>query len=199
MVDDVWNPEHAIHFKVGGPRCQVLITTRRADVADEVGAELQQMDVMTPEQALELLPARLNRPIEAVEQEEALALAKAVGYLPLALELAAVRVVRGISWNALHQALEQEVAHLDALEGSPRRRRKREATLEASFMLSLNALRTDDEDAWVCFVWLGVPPEDTQIAVPMTVTLWNVSENEATDILELLWNDALLLDRKSVV
>jgi len=169
VVDDVWQPEHAKHFKVGGPRCQVVITTRRADVADEFGAELHQMDVMTPEQALELLAARLGRKTwEATEREEALRLAEAVGHLPLALELAAVRVARGSSWTALRAALEQETAHLEAL-GGPRQGTK----LEASFNLSLNALRSDHENAWNAFIWLGVLPEDVQIVAPMAATLWD--------------------------
>jgi hypothetical protein len=199
VVDDVWNPEHAIHFKVGGLRCQVLITTRRADVADEVGAEPHQMDVMTPEQALDLLAARLQRPFDTAEREEALSLTKAVGYLPLALELAAVRVARGMSWVALCDALEQEVVNLETFESSPRRRRKRETILEASFNLSLNALRSDDEEAWQAFVWLGVLPEDVQIAAPMAVTLWEMEQSEAHDLLELLWNDALLLPGSPII
>jgi hypothetical protein len=64
VVDDVWDPEHALPFQTGSPRCQVLITTRRADVADEVGADLYQLDVMTPEQSLALLAARLGRALE---------------------------------------------------------------------------------------------------------------------------------------
>lgn len=40
VADDVWNPDHALPFQSGGPRSQVLITTRRADVADEVSADL---------------------------------------------------------------------------------------------------------------------------------------------------------------
>ena len=35
VVDDVWNPALALPFRVGGTRCQVLVTTRRADVAEE--------------------------------------------------------------------------------------------------------------------------------------------------------------------
>lgn len=193
VVDDVWNPEHAIHFKVGGPCCQVLITTRRADVADEVSAELHEMDVMTSKESLELLTARLQRPLETSERDEALSLAEAVGHLPLALELAAVRVTRGMSWTALCEALEQEIVNLEALESSPRRRRNRKNRLEACFNLSLDALRNEDEDAWNAFVWLGVLPEDVLIAAPMTVTLWKMEQTEAQEILELLRNDALLL------
>ena len=42
----------------GVPRGQVLITTRRADVADELDADLHESDVMTPEPSLALLAAR---------------------------------------------------------------------------------------------------------------------------------------------
>ncbi len=38
VVDDVWHPEHVDPFRVGGDNCCVLITTRRADIADETGA-----------------------------------------------------------------------------------------------------------------------------------------------------------------
>jgi len=193
VVDDVWNPNHARPFKIGGPRCQVVITTRRADVADEVGAELHEMDVMTPDQALTLLSARLQRPLETAEREEALALARALGYLPLALELTAVRVMRGMSWSRLRQALDQEIAALETLDSSPRRRRRRETRLEACFNLSLNALRDEDEEAWRAFVALGVLPEDVLIAAPMAATLWEMTPDQARDLLDLLWNDALLL------
>ena len=146
VVDDVWNPDHGRSFLVGGPRCRVLITTRRADVADEVGADLHELDVMTPEQSLGLLAARLGRALDDAERPDALRLAKAVGYLPLALELAAVRVRAGVTWADLYLALEAEVARLEALEG-PRGRRRGQTRLEASLNLSLDALRRDDEVA----------------------------------------------------
>ncbi|MBN1810840.1 MAG: hypothetical protein JXA14_03295 [Anaerolineae bacterium] len=192
VVDDVWDPEHARPFLVGSPRCRVLITTRRADVADEVGADLHQMDIMTQAQSLALLAARLGRQLEEEEYKDALRLARLVGHLPLALELAAARVARGATWTGLCAALEEEVARLEALD-SARRRRKRATRLEASFNLSLNALRADDGEAWEAFAWLGVLPEDVTITAPMAATLWNVDRAEAGDLLELLWNDALLL------
>jgi len=169
VVDDVWDSEHAKPFQVGGPKGQVLITTRRADVAEELGAALYQMDVMTPEQSLALLSARLERTLSEVEQGEALALAKDVGYLPLALELAAARVARDTTLTALRKALEAEVVRLEALE-HPRRRRGG-AKLEACFNLSLNALRTEDEAIWQAFIWLGILPEDAQIVAPMVAIL----------------------------
>ncbi|WP_375472037.1 hypothetical protein [uncultured Nostoc sp.] len=53
---------------------------------------------MTPEEFLELLSNSLKpRQIKEVEKSEALKVAKAVGYLPIALTLVAARVKRGIT------------------------------------------------------------------------------------------------------
>ena len=192
VVDDVWNAEHGRPFLVGGLRCRVLITTRRANVADEVGADLHELDVMTPDQSLGLLVARLGRALDDAERSEALHLAKAVGHLPLALELAAARVRAGVTWADLRLALETEVARLGALEG-PRGRRRGQTRLEASFNLSLDALRRDDEAAWRAFAWLGLLPEAVSIAAPTAATLWEMSQAEAAGLLEFLDNEALLL------
>src|SRR5262249_35564629 len=124
-----------------------------------LGAIRHELDVLEPEQAVELLGARLGRPLAGEERTWARRLAEAVGRLPLALELAAVRLARGVSWGELLEALEREVATLEALE-DPARRRQGKVRLEASFHLSLRALRADDETAWRCFVWLGVLPDD---------------------------------------
>ena len=85
VVDDVWDPADAKPFLGGGMECRALITTRRADVADEVGAGLHQMDVMKPAQSLALLAARLGRPLRREERQDARRLARLVGHLPLAL------------------------------------------------------------------------------------------------------------------
>src|SRR5262249_49059557 len=153
VLDDVWNPDHVRPFLVGGPLCRMLITTRRADVADEFGAKLYELGVMLPDQALQLLLARLGRPsLEGVEGEEALLLSEVVGYLPLALDLVAVRVARGVAWTELRYALEEEIARLEVIE-SPHRRLKGETRLEACFNLSLNTLRASCEEVWRAFVW----------------------------------------------
>ena len=191
VVDDVWHPEHVQPFQVGSDRCRLLITTRRADVADEADAELYELDVMSDAQSLALLSARLNRTLGAAERAEAAQLAKAVGYLPIALDLVAARIKRGVSWQDLCQALAQEVARLEAIEGP--QRRKGETRLEASFNLSLSALQEEIPEIWQHFVWLGVLPEDVLVVAPMVATLWDVAVAEASEQLELLWNDALLL------
>ncbi|NEQ86384.1 MAG: hypothetical protein F6K26_41860, partial [Moorea sp. SIO2I5] len=92
VVDDVWHPDHVEPFQVGGDSCRVLVTTREAQIKDAISYDL---DVMTPKQSLELLTASFNNDLTAQELEYAETLAKTVGYLPLALELAAAQVRDG--------------------------------------------------------------------------------------------------------
>ena len=195
VVDDAWYPEHVKPFLVGGSNCQVLITTRRASVVDEIDAERYELDVMTPDQSLELLSSKLGRSIEDVEREDALLVAESLGYLPLALKLAAERIKRKISWKDLNDALEKEISFLEG----PRRRRTGKMRLDACMNLSFKALYSEDEDAWRAFVWLGILPEDVKIAAPMAATLWGLDDkSEAEDLLELLWDEALLLQDKNI-
>ena len=192
VIDDGWDVEDIEPFRVGSSKCQAIITTRRADVAKEVKAQLYSLDLMSEEQSLMLLARRLGRDLAEEEQAAAKKLAAEVGYLPIALDLAAARVARGKSWTELNSALTTEITRLEVLE-SVRRRSRKETRLEASFNLSLNVLREDFPEAWSSFVWLGVLPEDVSITAPMVATLWEVDIKEAADRLELFWNDALLL------
>ena len=192
VVDDVWDPAHVPPFLVGGPSCRVLITTRRAAVADEAGAGQIPLDVLTPEQSLDLLAAHLGPALGPAQRDDARQLAEAVGFLPLALNLAAVRVRRGVSWTGLRRALEAEVARLEELE-DPLKFRKGEARLKASFNNSLRALRAEDQAAYEAFVGLGLLPEDAAVAAPMAATLWEMEEAEADGLLEILWSESLLL------
>ncbi len=192
LVDDAWSSEAVEPFRVGGPRCGMLITTRRANIAENLGAIPQELDVLEPGQALQVLTEWLQRPLGGEEREPAGRVAEAVGRLPLALELASKRIARGISWEELVRALEQEVAALEKLE-DPGDRRRGKARLEASFNLSLRALRADDEAAWEAFVRLGMLPGDATLAAPMAAMLWDLADaSEANDLLEYLRGEALL-------
>ncbi len=193
VLDDTWEAAHARPLLVGG-RCRGLVTTRRLTVADELGADLYELGVMSPDESLELLRGWLARasPLEGREQEEALQVAEAVGHLPLALELAAARVRRGVSWADLGRALREEEARLATIE-DPLQSRKQDGRLQASLTLSLKILRAQDEDAWKAFRWLGVLPEEVALTAPMAAALWGIGDEQADQTLEVLWGEALLL------
>jgi hypothetical protein len=190
VLDNVWNAEDVRACLAGGARSRVLITTRRADVADEVGAELYELGTLTGEESLELLSRRLGQSFGEGQRSDVLEVAEATGYLPQALELAAARVKRGTTWSELKSGLRHEVARLEKLEAP--RRTAGPMRLEAAFNLSVNALRKDNERAWRSFCWLGIIAEDAVLAAPSAATLFDVDESEAESLLEILWNDALL-------
>lgn len=87
VVDDAWDSETALVFRLGGYNCAHLVTTRLNTVAldfAEDGAkaipELNEVD------GLKLLARFASKAVQA-EENEAKALVKAVGGLPLALTL----------------------------------------------------------------------------------------------------------------
>ncbi|RCJ41332.1 hypothetical protein A6770_09475 [Nostoc minutum NIES-26] len=202
VVDDAWNTKDAQAFNVGGARCQVLVTTREGSIAHALGARLYNLDVMTPAQAMELLKRRLGRDIISAERQSAENLAEAVGYLPLALELAAVQVASGISsWTIFLQDIQQEIARLKTFNLAGARDATDEASLKrlsltASLNLSIKLLREEEREN---FSWLGVLPEDVNITPKMAATLWDMDdERDTSDTLQYLGNKALLLPGVSV-
>jgi hypothetical protein len=196
VVDDAWNPEHAKVFNIGGARCQVLVTTRESAIADVLGASKYPLDVMTPSQAMELLTKKLDRELTDTEIEQAKAFAKKVGYLPLALELAAAQVAGGTSWTVLLEDMRREVARLKTLDNKSARDVTDEGSLKKlSLQASLNlSVQRLEEETRENFIWLGILPEDVNITQQMTATLWDMDdERDAGDELEYLQGKALLL------
>src|SRR5262249_35030473 len=145
----------------GGERSLVLITTRRADIADELGAELFELGSFSAEESLNFVKNRLGAAYDDAQRAGAISLAETVGYLPLALELAAARVARGKTWAELQSDLARELARLEVLD-SPRRG-KGQLRLEAAFNLSLDPLRSDNEPAWRAFCWIGAMRENAAL------------------------------------
>ncbi|NEP64924.1 MAG: hypothetical protein F6K02_05570 [Moorea sp. SIO3A5] len=192
VVDDVWHPDHVEPFRVAGGGCRVLVTTREAPVN---GAIRYDLDVMTLNQSLELLTGCFNNELTNQELDYAKILAKTVGYLPLALELAAAQVRDGFSWQDLLDELQSEIADLEALdrleaEEEPSDAKRKNHSLVASFNLSLKRLSAERLKK---FAWLGVLPEDVTITETMATTLWNCNSFKAKKTLRYLRQKALLL------
>ncbi len=192
VIDDIWNPDDVEPFRVGGSGCRVLVTTREAPVR---GAIRYDLDVMTLEQSLELLISCLHKELTKTELEQAKTLAETVGYLPLALELAASQVSEGISWSELLSDLQAEIATLETLdrweaEEAISEAKRKNYSLLASFNLSLKRLSAARLKK---FAWLGVLPDDVTITEKMAATLWGCNRVQARKTLRYLRGKALLL------
>ncbi|MEM6404566.1 MAG: NB-ARC domain-containing protein, partial [Cyanobacteria bacterium P01_D01_bin.116] len=196
VVDDTWNTEDTQAFNVGGARCQVLVTTRSSGIAQALGASTYSLDVMTPSQGMVLLTKKIGRKLSNTETSDAEALAKELGYLPLALELAAVQVAGGKSWRILVQEMQQEVVNLKTLDNQSTREISDEAILKRlSLTASLNlSVQRLPEKTRKNFIWLGILPEDVTITQTMVATLWDMdNEQDAARELAYLHSKALLL------
>jgi hypothetical protein len=90
IVDDAWESSHVMSFKVGGAGCAMLVTTRETSLAKAVApteADIYLLDVLTDEQALELLQ-RLAPAVVAQYSGQAMELVRELEGLPLGIQVA---------------------------------------------------------------------------------------------------------------
>ena len=192
VVDDVWTPEHLEPFRVGGEDSCVLVTTREARIS---GAHRHELDVMSPEQSLELMTQKLSEPLGDIAREQALSFAGRVGYLPLALELTASQIEDGVTWQELVEDFQSEIVRLETLDvyrqtEMPDEEKRRKYSLLACFNLSLKQLSSEQLRQ---FAWLGVVPEDVSLTQEMAETLWQVTNRQAGSILRIFRSKSLVL------
>lgn len=198
VIDDAWQLDHVRPFLALGDPGRVLITTRNADVARAVGADLFQLDVMSPGEALLLVEQKLDRTLAPEEQPLVEAMSKQLGFLPLALHLAAAQIASGASWEGLLADLQSEIARLDRIKIAGRlaeygitSEQLKDYSLLASFNLTIQRL---DAEARRCFAWLGVLAEDAMFNARICATLWDVSESGAQEILSYLHDKAVVYE-----
>jgi hypothetical protein len=195
LVDDVWNAAHADWFRVGGAGCRVLITTREAQVD---GADYYSLDLMSEESAIDLVRQKLKNQWHAEQEAEVKTFAKSLGYLPLALDLAANQVKEGLTWAELRNEFETErrSVALEVLDSSEAwdaldEEQQRKYSLRACFSLSLRRLNPTQLKQ---FAWLGVLPEDVNLTAQVAAVLWDVRPLLAKKTLIDLRRRSLLTD-----
>ncbi|HZS77454.1 MAG TPA: tetratricopeptide repeat protein [Ktedonobacteraceae bacterium] len=87
VIDDAWKIEEALAFKIGGPHCAYLVTTRFPHLAVYfAGKDAMLVRELSEEEALILLERYAPQAVTS-EPEMARALVRSVGGLPLALTL----------------------------------------------------------------------------------------------------------------
>jgi tetratricopeptide (TPR) repeat protein len=185
IVDDVWEVDQVRPpFLVGGPQCLVLLTTRRVEVADDLGATALEVSPMTPAEAIALIE-RWCGELAPADRKIAASLADEVGYLPFALELMAAQA-RSLGWPAYRERW--RVQKLSTLRRG-RRGSGRENSVLDSFELSFNSLAKSDADL---YQQLAVFGPNTQFPANAAAALWNLTQVEADDLLRDLSNQALV-------
>ena len=90
VLDDVWRAEHAAPFKVGGPACATVITSRLNEVAQALAptaSDVYRLAVLDEDPALDLLQ-RLAPETVAAHPKAARDLVRDLEGLPLAIQVA---------------------------------------------------------------------------------------------------------------
>ena len=192
VVDDLWDSAHFEPFRLAGKGCRVLVTTRQVRLTHAKPCEL---GLLTVGESVALVEGCLGEELAEGERGTFEEFARAVGFLPLALELAAVQVEDGYDWASLLADFREEFDILDVDEGAGSDEERRDRSLRACFNLSLKRL---DGEQLRRFAWLGVLPEDVSVDARMVATVWGVKLVRARKGLLELRRRSLLLSGVSV-
>jgi WD40 repeat protein len=189
ILDDVWDPRDVAPFLFDSLTSRLMVTTRDGRVAVALGAEQQELSVLSREQSLELLSLWANCDIAQLPWE-ATSIVRECGCLPLAVAMVGA-LLRGKPERWPHILHRLENADLDRIRQSfpeyPH------PDLLRAIDLSMEALPDVLRNRYLDF---GVFPEDCAIPEAAVATLWELDEYDTADALDQL-ADLSLVTRES--
>jgi hypothetical protein len=184
IIDDVWESEHAVPFKVGGRGCATLITTRENKVAQALAPtanDIYKLPVLTDDKALELLQALAPSVVQDYPAESRELVHELEG-LPLALQVAGhmlnVEASYGFGVTDLIKELREGAALLEAKAPADRTDLANETTPTIAVLLQRSTDRLDDPTR-DCYAYLGVfAPNPATFDLAAMKAVWQVEQPE---------------------
>ncbi|WP_413758499.1 AfsR/SARP family transcriptional regulator [Streptomyces sp. MMBL 11-3] len=166
----------------GTEGCAALVTSR-VRMVDLAGAHLVDLDVMSPEEALQLFTKIVGAERVAAERQSALDVVAACGFLPLAIRIAASRLAARRTWtvSVLAAKLADERRRLDELQAG-------DLAVKATFELGYGQLEAAQARA---FRLLGLA-DGPDISLAAAAAVLDLSPEDTEDILESLVDTSLL-------
>ncbi|MFI7410662.1 BTAD domain-containing putative transcriptional regulator [Streptomyces sp. NPDC049627] len=166
----------------GTEGCAALVTSR-VRMVDLAGAHLVDLDVMSPDEALQLFTKIVGEERVASEREAALDVVAACGFLPLAIRIAASRLAARRTWtvSVLAAKLADERRRLDELQAG-------DLAVKATFELGYGALEPAQARA---FRLLGLA-DGPDISLAAAAAVLDLPAEETEDLLESLVDTSLL-------
>ncbi|RVU21346.1 AfsR/SARP family transcriptional regulator [Streptomyces antnestii] len=166
----------------GTEGCAALITGR-VRMVDLVGAHLVDLDVMSPEEALQLFTKIVGAERVASEREAALDVVAACGFLPLAIRIAASRLAARRTWtvSVLAAKLADERRRLDELQAG-------DLAVKATFELGYGQLDPPQARA---FRLLGLA-DGPDISLAAAAAALDLPPETTEDLLESLVDTSLV-------
>lgn len=166
----------------GTEGCAALVTAR-VRMVDLAGAQLVDLDVMSPEEALALFTKIVGEERVASEREAALDVVGACGFLPLAIRIAASRLAARRTWtvSVLAAKLADERRRLDELQAG-------DLAVKATFELGYGQLERAQARA---FRLLGLA-DGPDISLAAAAAVLDLPVEDTEDLLESLVDTSLL-------
>ncbi|WP_037859375.1 AfsR/SARP family transcriptional regulator [Streptomyces sp. NRRL S-340] len=166
----------------GTEGCAALVTSR-VRMVDLAGAHLVDLDVMSPEEALQLFIRIVGEERVASEREAALDVVAACGFLPLAIRIAASRLAARRTWtvSVLAAKLADERRRLDELQAG-------DLAVKATFELGYGQLEPAQARA---FRLLGLA-DGPDISLAAAAAVLDLPAEDTEDLLESLVDTSLL-------
>lgn len=185
IIDDVWERDDAIPFKVGGANCFTLITTRFLDVARElitIPDELFRLGTLSDEQGFELLK-RLAPTITEKYSSQAKSLVTDLEGLPLALRVAGrlleADIRDGFDPLPLMNSIRDNHDLLKAIAPDDRYDPKTGTTPTVQLLLQKSTDRLD-EYTRECFAFLGAfAPKPATFDMDAMKAVWMVDDPQS--------------------
>jgi NB-ARC domain len=178
VVDDVWQSRDIEPFRAESPRSRLLFTTRISKIAAAVGAREHPVELLSVEQARDLLAtgSGISRGLLPAEADD---LISESGRLPLAVSMigAMLRGKPRTFWkHVLRHLRAADLAKINAdFPDYPH------TDLLRAIQVSVDAL---DEVSRERYLALAVLLEDMPVSRPIQQTLWHVDEAEAEETAE---------------
>jgi hypothetical protein len=184
VVDDVWSSDAGLLFRVGGPDCCTLFTTRELPVANDLVApnHVHLIRTIDPGAAILLLRALAPEVVNA-DESSAKQLCRKLEFLPLALTLAgrylANEALTRRRKNTLVQALLTSAEGRLALPQYEKRLGIENArpSLRAILGLSVDRLNRTDQERFAMLGALGGEP--LSWTTEAAAFIWECSESDA--------------------
>ncbi|MFJ9079880.1 BTAD domain-containing putative transcriptional regulator [Streptomyces sp. NPDC102278] len=166
----------------GTAGCAALVTSR-VRMSGLAGAHLVDLDVMSPEEALQLFTRIVGAERVGAERQAALDVVGACGFLPLAIRIAASRLAARRTWtvSVLAAKLADERRRLDELQAG-------DLAVKATFELGYGQLEPAQQRA---FRLLGLA-DGPDISLAAAAAVLDRPEHDTEDLLEALVDCSLL-------
>ncbi|MFI1825119.1 AfsR/SARP family transcriptional regulator [Streptomyces sp. NPDC020412] len=166
----------------GTAGCAALLTSR-VRMVDLAGAHLVDLDVMSPEESLQLFTRIVGQERVSAERQSVLDVVAACGFLPLAIRIAASRLAARRTWtvSVLAEKLADERRRLDELQAG-------DLAVKATFELGYGQMEPGQRHA---FRTLGLV-DGPDISLTAAAAVLGLPTQDTEDLLESLVDTSLL-------